>query len=211
MGRPLLILHLLLHLPAASGLVPAWGRAQCRCLASVLHSYQSETGKTHLPKIKKLFIKQRPEVFIFIIYFLLCRFSRITLRSSRGFFFSAVQADLQHTENLLCLDSAHTAVITQSRDSGSHRTKCCQLWREELAGDKKPQGLVQGLSKHSPPPPPQHYSCSFLCCWTACFSLPSVPTAKWKAQKEVQYYLEKRAQTTRAWNRNNHPHLLRLR
>lgn len=154
MGRPLLILHLLLHLPAASGLVPAWGRAQCRCLASVLHSYQSETGKTHLPKIKKLFIKQRPEVFIFIIYFLLCRFSRITLRSSRGFFFSAVQADLQHTENLLCLDSAHTAVITQSRDSGSHRTKCCQLWREELAGDKKPQGLVQGLSKHSPPPTP---------------------------------------------------------
>lgn len=154
MGRPLLILHLLLHLPAASGLVPAWGRAQCRCLASVLHSYQSETGKTHLPKIKKLFIKQRPEVFIFIIYFLLCRFSRITLRSSRGFFFSAVQADLQHAENLLCLDSAHTAVITQSRDSGSHRTKCCQLWREELAGDKKPQGLVQGLSKHSPPPHP---------------------------------------------------------
>lgn len=140
MGSTLLILHHLFYLLVASGLAPAW----CSAIALLLCCcYQSEMGKTQLPKIKKLFIKQRPEVFfIIIICFLLCRFSRITLRSSRGFF-SAVQADLQHTENLLCLDSAHTAVITQSRDSKSHSTKCCQLWEKSWQGTKSLRALCK--------------------------------------------------------------------
>lgn len=64
MGSTLLILHHLFYLLVASGLAPAW----CSAIALLLCCcYQSEMGKTQLPKIKKLFIKQRPEVFFYYL------------------------------------------------------------------------------------------------------------------------------------------------